>query len=70
MADNPQCTAEDVDSFQTKLCRLLDHCGYTMDSEDEEPSLLIRFLCVCVCVCLCVCMLARSSVCVCVYCIV
>ena len=42
MAENPQCKQEEAMEFHRKLRHLLDHCGYTLDTEDEEPSLLIR----------------------------
>ena len=42
IAENPKSTAVCVEEFHSKLRWLMDNCGYTLDAEDEQPSLLIR----------------------------
>ena len=44
IAENSKCTTEMVQEFDSKLLWLMKHCGYRLEAEDEEPSLLIRCL--------------------------
>lgn len=47
IAENSKCTAELVQEFDSKLRWLMKHCGYRLEADDEEPSLLIRYLAKC-----------------------